>query len=159
LSGGAKALWVVGLILFPLIGSLVYLIVRGAGMAQREAAREHRSRQQFESYVRDVAGSSGPAPGTPVDDLTRLAELRSNGIITEADFDVMKARLRGAASGGGSGTSAPGRAAAERPRPAFRLLRRTRRAGERWGSRRHCRGRYARQPLGGSVVPTYSRVE
>jgi len=99
LSGGAKALWVVGLILFPLIGSLVYLIVRGAGMAQREAAREHRSRQQFESYVRDVAGSSGPAPGTPVDDLTRLAELRSNGIITEAEFDVMKARLTGAASG------------------------------------------------------------
>ena len=99
LSGGAKALWVVGLILFPLIGSLVYLIVRGAGMAQREAAREHRSRQQFESYVRDVAGSSGPAPGTPVDDLTRLAELRSNGIITEAEFDVMKGRLTGAASG------------------------------------------------------------
>src|SRR5690606_16317619 len=93
LSGGAKALWVVGLILFPLFGSLVCLRVRGAGMARGEAAREHRSRQQFESYVRDVAGSSGPALGTPVDDLTRLAELRSNGIITGAEFDVMKARL------------------------------------------------------------------
>ena len=34
-SGVAKAAWVVGLILLPLITALIYLITRGKGMAER----------------------------------------------------------------------------------------------------------------------------
>src|SRR5690606_16575924 len=89
LSGASKALWVIGLILFPLVGSLVYLIVRGGGMAERTAARERLAQQHFESYIRDVAGTPGAAP---VDDLARLSELRSNGTITDAEFEAIKSR-------------------------------------------------------------------
>ncbi len=36
LSGGAKALWFVFVLLIPLIGVLCYLIVRGGAMHERE---------------------------------------------------------------------------------------------------------------------------
>ncbi len=42
MSGWAKALWILVLVLFPLIGSLIYIIVRGPGMAQRSAAASER---------------------------------------------------------------------------------------------------------------------
>jgi hypothetical protein len=99
LSGWAKALWVLGLIIFPLIGSLVYLIARGEGMAERSASDQRQARAEFDSYVRATAASTGTAP---VDDLTRLAELRNNGTISDAEFEAMKARVVG---GGDTGTT------------------------------------------------------
>jgi hypothetical protein len=99
LSGWAKALWVLGLIIFPLIGSLVYLIARGEGMAERSAADQRQARAEFDSYVRSTVASTGTGP---VDDLTRLAELRNNGTISDAEFESMKARVLG-----GTGTGTP----------------------------------------------------
>jgi hypothetical protein len=90
LSGWMKAAWLVGLIVFPLIGSLVYLIVRGRGMAERSAAQARAAQSDFDSYVRTVASSSGTGR---VDDLARLSELRSNGTISDAEFEQMKARI------------------------------------------------------------------
>src|SRR5947209_2106962 len=37
LSGGAKALWVLFVVVLPMIGVLVYLIARGSSMAERGA--------------------------------------------------------------------------------------------------------------------------
>jgi hypothetical protein len=98
-SGWGKALWVIVLIIIPLIGSLIYLIARGDGMAERSAAQARRSQEQFDSYIRDTAGSSG---SSSVDDLTRLAQLRDNGTITDEEFQSMKARI----VGGGAETPA-----------------------------------------------------
>jgi hypothetical protein len=39
LSGWAKALWFLFVLFIPLIGVLVYLIVRGGSMGERSAAR------------------------------------------------------------------------------------------------------------------------
>ena len=39
LSGGAKALWFLLVLFIPLIGVLVYLIVRGGSMQERAAGR------------------------------------------------------------------------------------------------------------------------
>jgi hypothetical protein len=77
-SGSAKAIWVVALIIFPLIGSLVYLTARGQCTAERSAAQQ-RAQAQFDSYVRATAASTG---ARPVDDLVRLVELRNNATIT-----------------------------------------------------------------------------
>jgi Short C-terminal domain/Phospholipase_D-nuclease N-terminal len=99
-SGWAKALWVVALIIFPLLGSLVYLIVRGDGMAKRSAAQERAAKAEFDSYIRETAGTSsgsGAGAGGPVDDLQRLAALRDSGTITDAEFEQMKARVVGGA--------------------------------------------------------------
>jgi Short C-terminal domain/Phospholipase_D-nuclease N-terminal len=97
LSGWAKAIWVVALILFPLLGSLVYLIARGDSMAKRSAAEQQAAKAQFDDYVRQTAGSGG-AGGGAVDDLSRLAALRDSGTITDAEFESMKARVVGGAS-------------------------------------------------------------
>jgi hypothetical protein len=90
LSGWAKAAWVILLILFPLIGSLIYLIVRGQGMAERSAKERQAAKAEFDSYVRQAATGTG---NTQVDDLSRLAELRSNGHISDAEFESMKQRI------------------------------------------------------------------
>lgn len=88
-SGVTKALWVIGLIIFPLLGSLIYLIVRGGGMAERSAAQARAAQKEFDSYIRQTASTASG----PVDDLDRLAGLRANGTITDAEFEAMKARV------------------------------------------------------------------
>ena len=93
LSGWAKALWVIALIIFPLVGSLIYLIARGSSMAERSAAEQAKAKEQFDAYVRATAGSSGGGGGA--DELSRLAELKANGTITEEEFQTMKARVVG----------------------------------------------------------------
>jgi hypothetical protein len=95
LSGWAKAAWVILLILFPLIGSLIYLIVRGHGMAERSAKEQQAAQAQMDSYIRQAAASTGDSS---VDDLSRLAQLRSNGHITDAEFETMKQRILGGSS-------------------------------------------------------------
>ncbi len=103
LSGWAKAAWVVGLIIFPLVGSLVYLIARGQGMAERSAAQQQQARAELDTYIRSTAASGGT--GT-ADELARLAELRNNGTITDAEFETAKASvLGGTATGTATGTS------------------------------------------------------
>jgi hypothetical protein len=89
-SGWAKAAWVLALIVLPLLASLAYLIVRGRGMAERSIAQQRAARAEFDSYVRTTAASSGTGP---VDDLTRLADLRSSGAITDEEFETIKARV------------------------------------------------------------------
>jgi Short C-terminal domain/Phospholipase_D-nuclease N-terminal len=88
-SGVGKAVWVVALVIFPLLGSLVYLIVRGGGMAHRQQVQVQQAQRQFDDYIRQTA-STGTGP---VSDLDRLAGLRASGAITEEEFATMKARV------------------------------------------------------------------
>ena len=97
LSGWAKAAWILALVVFPLLGSLVYIIVRGGGMAERSARQAQAARAEFDSYIRSAAASTGTAP---VDDLTRLNELRASGTISADEFETLKSRVVG-------GTTAP----------------------------------------------------
>jgi hypothetical protein len=55
LSGWAKAAWILGLVLFPLLGSLVYIIVRGQGMADRSVRAQQAARTELDSYIRSTA--------------------------------------------------------------------------------------------------------
>jgi ABC-type multidrug transport system fused ATPase/permease subunit len=94
LSGWAKALWILLLIIFPLIGSLIYIIVRGPGMAERRAKEASAAKADFDAYIRQTASAGGG--GGPADDIGRLAALRDSGTITEEEFQTMKARVVGA---------------------------------------------------------------
>ena len=104
LSGWGKAGWLILLVIFPLVGSLIYLIVRGGGMAERSAKVAQAQQAQFDSYIRQTASSTGDSS---VDDLARLAELRTNGHLTDAEYDSMKQRIRGRETCAGSGPAAP----------------------------------------------------
>jgi ABC-type multidrug transport system fused ATPase/permease subunit len=90
LGGLAKALWVLFIIIVPYIGVLVYLIARGGSMHERAVAQAQRQQQAFDDYVRQTAGGS-----SQVDELAKLADLKSKGVLSDAEFEAQKAKLLG----------------------------------------------------------------
>jgi putative oligomerization/nucleic acid binding protein/phospholipase D-like protein len=90
LSGWAKALWFLFVLFIPLIGVLVYLIVRGSSMHERAAARQQQQEQQFRSYVQQAASDTSTSTA---DQLTKLADLRDRGVITGEEFEREKAKI------------------------------------------------------------------
>jgi type VI protein secretion system component VasK len=87
LSGWSKALWFLFVLFIPLVGVLVYLIVRGGKMQERAVQQAQQDDQQFRSYVQEAAGSSS------ADQLTKLADLRDRGVISAEEFDREKAKI------------------------------------------------------------------
>ena len=85
LSNWAKALWVLFIIVFPLLGVLGYLIVRGHTMHEHQV-QDQTQYEAFRQYTRG-AGSPGPA-----DDISKLADLRDRGILTSEEFERAKAK-------------------------------------------------------------------
>jgi hypothetical protein len=88
LSGVAKALWFLFVLFIPLIGVLVYLLVRGSSMQDRAMQQARQQDQATRQYIQDVAG----APST-ADQLAKLAELRDRGVITPEEFEREKAKV------------------------------------------------------------------
>jgi ABC-type multidrug transport system fused ATPase/permease subunit len=88
LSGWAKAAWFIFVLIFPLIGVLVYLIARGGKMHERSVRDEQQADRQFRSYIQETASSA-----TPADQLAKLADLRDRGVITAEEFDREKAKI------------------------------------------------------------------
>jgi Short C-terminal domain/Phospholipase_D-nuclease N-terminal len=90
LSGWAKAGWTVFVIVLPFAGVLTYLIVRGAGMGERQAAwRRAREARYYEAARQNVA----PATTGKADELARLAELKEHGDLTPEEFTQAKAKV------------------------------------------------------------------
>jgi hypothetical protein len=88
LSGWAKALWFIFVLFIPLIGVLVYLIVRGSSMHERAVREAQQQDREFRAYVQDAAGS-----GNTADQLSKLADLRDRGVITPQEFEQQKAKV------------------------------------------------------------------
>lgn len=86
LSNWGKALWLLFILFIPLIGVLVYLIVRGHTLHEHQEADVARA-QAYNQFVQS-GGSSGPA-----DDLNKLADLKDRGILTDAEFEQAKAKV------------------------------------------------------------------
>ena len=85
-GGAVKALWVLLLIFFPILGALVYLLARGRGMTERSMAEVARAKSDTDQYIRAVAGSS------PVQEIATAQELLASGAITPEEFASLKAR-------------------------------------------------------------------
>jgi competence protein ComGC len=89
LSGFGKAAWTIFVLLLPLIGVVVYLIVRGPSMHERAARQASQQEQAFRSYVQEAAGSQPSA----ADQLTKLADLRQQGVISADEFEQQKSKI------------------------------------------------------------------
>ena len=89
-SGWIKAIWVVTLIFVPLVTSVVYLIARGKGMAERQTQRVQMMRSQQEAYIRETAGSA-----TPADQITQARALLDQGAISPAEYEQLKGQALG----------------------------------------------------------------
>jgi hypothetical protein len=91
LSGWGKAIWSIFVIFLPYLGVFAYLIARGGKMHEHAIAAAQAHDQEMRSYIRDVAATDGGGGGT-ADELARLADLRDKGVISEDEFQQLKAR-------------------------------------------------------------------
>ena len=88
-SGWGKAGWSLFVIVLPLLGSFIYLIVNGGAMQARSAAAAAAVDQAQRDYIRSVAGSSTSV----ADEIGKLAALRDQGAISDAEFEAAKSNL------------------------------------------------------------------
>jgi len=89
MGGGAKTAWVLFVIIIPWLGLLVYLIVRGSGMQQRQLEQVKEAQAAQNEYIKSVAGN--PAAST-ASEIASAKGLLDSGAITQAEFDQLKAK-------------------------------------------------------------------
>jgi hypothetical protein len=84
LTNVSKALWVLFIFIFPLVGVLGYLIIRGHTMHEHQVQDASR-----------LASFSPRAGGGTTGELGMLAHLRERGVLTEEEFERAKAKILG----------------------------------------------------------------
>lgn len=100
LSNWAKALWFLFIFVFPFIGVLGYLLIRGHKLHEHQA--EDRSQYAaFRAFTQRGGGGAagaqadGGASGSHADDLQKLADLRDRGVLSDEEFERAKAKVLG----------------------------------------------------------------
>jgi hypothetical protein len=76
-------------IILPFFGIFVYLIARGGKMHQRAADQAAQQQKAFDAYVKETAGTGAD----PTQQLAKLADLKQQGVITDAEFESQKAKI------------------------------------------------------------------
>ena len=89
LSGWLKAVWCIFVIVLPFLGVFIYLIARGGKMQERRLQDAAQEKSAFDAYVRETAGASGDTTSQ----LTELANLKAQGVLTDAEFEAQKAKV------------------------------------------------------------------
>lgn len=79
LSGGKKAVWIVFMVIAPFLGCLTYIIVR-----PKLTAQDVRMAAQAEAAQSAAAGVS------TADELSKLNQLKSQGVINDAEYEDLK---------------------------------------------------------------------
>ena len=87
LGGLSKGIWVMFIIVIPWLGVLSYVVIRGKGMQERNMQAVADAGEKQRAYIQSVAGIS------TADELSKLADLKDKGVITDSEFEAQKARL------------------------------------------------------------------
>ncbi|HME02756.1 MAG TPA: SHOCT domain-containing protein [Solirubrobacteraceae bacterium] len=85
LSGLAKVLWIIFIVVIPYLGVFVYLIAEHKGMSERAMKDQQAAQAQVDDYVKSVAGRSDPA-----EQIAKAKSLLDQGTISQAEFDSIK---------------------------------------------------------------------
>lgn len=86
LGGFAKAVWLIFLLFLPFITALVYVIVRGKGMSERQLKSIERQQEYETQRIRSIAGSSSSS----ADEISKAASLYQSGTITAEEYESLK---------------------------------------------------------------------
>ena len=86
LSGWAKTLWIVFVIVLPYLGVFVYLISQGRGMTERRVRETEAARMEFDDHIRSVS-ANGSAPAAEIE---KASQLLGSGAITQVEYDAIK---------------------------------------------------------------------
>jgi hypothetical protein len=82
LSGGMKAVWTLVLFVIPWIGVLIYMI-----------ARPKMTAQDVQTLVRAEAAAKAAGTVSTADELDKLVKLKDANVITEAQYEDLKAKI------------------------------------------------------------------
>jgi len=91
IGGFAKTMWVLFVIIVPYLGVFVYLIARGHKMHEHAVEAAQAQNAAARAYIQDAAGTSG----SPAEELSRLADLKAKGVISDEEFQQLKAKTVG----------------------------------------------------------------
>ncbi len=83
ISGGAKVIWLIFLIVLPYLGVFAYLLTQSGSMASRHEADAKAARD----HLRDVVGFSA------ADELEKLGKLKASGEISADEYAKLRAKL------------------------------------------------------------------
>jgi Phospholipase_D-nuclease N-terminal len=86
LSGGWKAIWILGLVFLPVFTAVIYVIAHGKGMAERQRTFQDRAKADTDAYIRHVAGQS------PAEQIASAKALLDAGTINTDEFARLKAK-------------------------------------------------------------------
>jgi uncharacterized protein with PQ loop repeat len=89
MRGWEKAFWLFLVIIFPLIGIILYLIFRGNKMRVHQAqaaASQDTGWHWYQHHISDGHGSK-------TDQLARLADLHDRGVVSDDEFERLKAEI------------------------------------------------------------------
>ena len=87
LGGFAKALWLIGLIVAPVLAALIYVIARGRGMTERQEDAARQARAETDRYTQYVA-----ATPSSTDQILSAKGLLNDGAITETEYERLRAK-------------------------------------------------------------------
>src|SRR4051812_45427426 len=88
IGGFAKTLWVLFVIIIPYLGVFVYLIARGHKMHEHAVEAAQAQDAAARSYIQQATGTAA----SPADELARLADLKERGVISDDEFQKLKAK-------------------------------------------------------------------
>lgn len=91
MGGVAKTIWIIVCIIFWVLGPMIYIIARGGKMAERELKAAQDQEAAMKQYIQQAAGTSGSV----AEELHRLSELKDKGVISDAEFQALKAKAIG----------------------------------------------------------------
>jgi hypothetical protein len=89
IGGGLKAMWILIMTIVPWIGVLAYLFTAGNDMATRRMEAAKAEEEAMAEYIRQAAGTQA----SPADELRKLHELKTSGLLTDEEFAAQKASL------------------------------------------------------------------
>jgi hypothetical protein len=90
IGGWAKAAWIILAIVLPYFGVFIYIIAEHSGMAERRGQQLQAQQAATDQYIRSVSGSGGPAG-----EIETARKLLDAGDITQAEYDLLKAKALG----------------------------------------------------------------
>lgn len=91
IGGGAKAVWVIFVVLLPFLGSLVYLIKEGSHLGRRDMEEAKALQAQADARAIQAAGAGGASVAAEIE---RAKALLDSGAIDQAEFEKMKSQVR-----------------------------------------------------------------
>ena len=86
-NGWIKALWIILLVFVPFLTGLIYVIINGKGIAERE--------YEARRTIPENDGYSPRASSSPSEDIARAKALLDAGSISQGEFDALKSKALG----------------------------------------------------------------